>query len=107
MKLKIINFLLLIKQIKHNSLRNNEEGVFEENLWIFILLIIFITILVGIIVYLLFKICEKSKTKKKQNLNKPIEEERPSQKYNSEYNNKTEKPKKFKYKERMIEKEET
>ena len=65
-RINIINFLLLIKQIKPHSLRSNEESVFEENMCIFILIIIFITILVGIIVCLLFKICEKSKNKKKQ-----------------------------------------
>ena len=105
-RLKFINLLLLIRHINPNSLRNNEESAFEENIWLFILLIIFITILIGIIVYLLFKICENPKNKKKENLNKPIEEERPSQKYKSEYNTQSEKPTKFKYKERILDKEE-
>ena len=107
-KFEFIHLFLLIKQIKPNYLRNNEEtDFFEENIGLFIILIIMIIILISLIIFLLFTIYKKYKKRKNQNLNNHINEERPSQKYKSEYDTKRKKHKKFNYKERILEKEET
>ena len=95
--------LISSKSIKSSiDLRKSEEQseFWEENIWLFIILIIIVIILLIILIFLSIKIYKILKKNKIKN-NDMINTESSSYKYISEYNKR--KTKKLKYNERKME----
>ena len=104
----IINLIFLflcslIEIIKSGSSNNTDSNFWNDNLWLFILLIILSVALIILIVFISIKIYHKFKSaNKKENENNFVNTERSSQKYISDYDKLGQNNKKIKYKQRPL-----
>ena len=102
-----IFFGSLIEKIISNSLKDNNNNFWDDNIWLFVLLIIFSVALIIIIVFISIKMCRKNKRKNLQNKEiNLVDTERSSQQYISEYDKNGKNNKKIQYKERPSKEEE-
>ena len=92
-----------IEKIRANSSNDTDSNFWNDNIWLFILLIIFSVAIIVVIVVISIKIYKRFKNKNSQKKENFVDTERSSQQYISEYNKNTIKNKKIKYKERPLE----
>ena len=96
----------LIEKIIANSLKDNDNNYWEDNIWLLVLLIIFSVGLIILIVFISIKIYRNSRKKTSQNkVINLVDTERASQQYISEYDKNGKNNKKIKYKERPMKEE--
>ena len=96
----------LIEKIIANSLKDNDNNFWEDNIWLLVLLIIFSVGLIILIVFISIKIYRNNKKKNSQNKeNNLVDTERSSQQYISEYDKNGKNNKKIQYKERPLKEE--
>ena len=103
----LVFFGFLIEKIIENSLKDNNDNFWEDNIWLIVLLIIFSVGLIILIVFISIKIYKNNKRKNSQNKeNNLVDTERSSQQYISEYDKNGKNNKKIQYKERPSKEEE-
>ena len=99
----LVFFGFLIEKIIANSLKDNNDNFWEDNIWLIVLLIIFSVGLIILIVFISIKIYKNNKRKNPQNKeNNLVDTERSSQQYISEYDKNGKNNKKIQYKERPL-----
>ena len=93
----------LIEKIRTDSSNSDESNFWNDNIWLFVLLIILSISLVVIIIFISIKIYKKCKNSNSQeNKNNFVNTERATQQYISDYDKNLQNNKKIKYKERPL-----